>query len=231
MGCDIHMYAEVKKDSKWEKVGKVFKNPYYDKTRPSTTAEDGYEWNAKLIDNPYKKRNYSLFAILADVRNGFGCAGCDLGDGFNPIDDPRGLPKDVSREIKKESDSWDCDGHSHSYFTLKELLDYDWDQKSKIRGWVYENGFLEWQEKGRPSNYCGGVEGKNVEHITWQEMKRKIMDKSNKFTKLMGREYVCNVEWEESYRECANSFLTETIPQLKRLGNPENVRIVFWFDN
>ena len=58
MGCDIHMYAEVKNThtNKWEKVGNVFKSDY-------SFKED------ELIDEPYEMRNYTLFSVLAGVRN------------------------------------------------------------------------------------------------------------------------------------------------------------------
>jgi hypothetical protein len=42
---------------------------------------------------------------------------------------------------------------------------------------------------------------------------------------LQGYEYR---EWEERFE---SSFVTEAIPELKKLGSPDNVRIVFWFDN
>ena len=47
-----------------------------------------------------------LFAILAGVRNGYGFAGCDTGDGFRPIAPPRGLPGDVSPEVAEEARRW-----------------------------------------------------------------------------------------------------------------------------
>jgi hypothetical protein len=95
MGCDIHCYAEVKKGKKWVKVGRVFDNPYYDPKDKSKWAK----WNKAKTDQPYLHRNYNLFAILADVRNGRGFAGCDTGDGFKPIDMPRYLPNNASDKI------------------------------------------------------------------------------------------------------------------------------------
>ena len=59
---------------------------------------------------PYEKRIYigrcySLFALLANVRNYAE---------ITPISNPRGLPNDVSEIVKEMSDQWGCDGHSHS---------------------------------------------------------------------------------------------------------------------
>ena len=45
---------------------------------------------------PYGDRNYNLFAILANVRNGTAFAGCKTGEGFNPISNPKGVPSDAS---------------------------------------------------------------------------------------------------------------------------------------
>ena len=71
------------------------------------------------------------------MRNGYGFAGIDTGDGFVPIDDPRGLPDDISPLVRKEAEHWEGDGHSHSYFTLKELKEYNWTgQTTKLRGVV-----------------------------------------------------------------------------------------------
>jgi hypothetical protein len=54
------------------------------------------------LSTPYEKeiyheRNYSLFALLANVRNSAG---------VKPISEPRGLPEDVSEIVKKISDQW-----------------------------------------------------------------------------------------------------------------------------
>jgi hypothetical protein len=150
MGCDIHMYAEVrnKKTNKWEKVGKVFKNEWYDPEQKTKVYEEhGYEWNAQFTDQPYDERNYDVFAVLAGVRRD-----------ATPIDKPRGLPEDISDEVKQIAEN-DPDGHSYSYLTLKELLSYNWKDE-------------------------------NTSH-----------------------------------------FANSTLPKLQKLGRPEDVRIVFYFDN
>lgn len=95
MGTDITMFAEVRKNKKWTKVGSVFKNPWYREDRVID------EWNRPYTDRPYDSRNYDLFAILADVRNGTGFAGCKTSYGFNPISMPKGLPEDITAEVKE----------------------------------------------------------------------------------------------------------------------------------
>ena len=132
MGCDIHIWAEIQQINKktdekfWMMVGSIFKNPYY---RPEGVPNT---WNEPLTKHPYSGRNYDLFAMLADVRNGRGFAGCITGEGFTPIDDPRGVPEDASYDYKDEVERYGVDGHSHSWFTLQELLDYDWEGQTSV---------------------------------------------------------------------------------------------------
>jgi hypothetical protein len=239
MGCDIHIFAEVKKKGKWEKVSKSFKNPYYRPGEPNNVDDDGYEWNSEKSDSPYSGRNYDLFAILANVRNGHGFAGCDTGNGFIPISDPKGLPDDVSKEIKVESDGWGSDGHSHSHFTLSELLDYDWNQTTVHRGWVNEEQYEEFKKNGSPSSWCGMVNGGSIKKVRINEMearllkRRVVTEKVKRKAKPDEIQYYTQVQWDEKYSESAGSYgWEETIPQLKKFSkNHDNVRIVFWFDN
>lgn len=60
MGCDIHIVTEIKKDGKWQYVPEI----------------------PESLDN----RNYTAFAVLADVRNYFNYKGFQ----------PKGLPEDIS---------------------------------------------------------------------------------------------------------------------------------------
>ena len=67
-----------------------------------TVEEDGYVNQISATG-----RWYSLFASMAGVR------------GEGP--DPRGLPDNLTKTVKLAVDAWDCDGHSHSWLTLKEF--------------------------------------------------------------------------------------------------------------
>jgi hypothetical protein len=145
VGCDIHAYVEVQGDQDWQKVGAVFDNPDY---RPESPPND---WNTPRTDHPIRWRDYTLFGILAGVRNR---------SGNQPIAEPRGLPSDVTPDVRRLSEEFGDDGHSHSSLLLSEIL-----------GW--EDGFPQWQ---------GDEWGKAIE----------IM---------------------------------------KKLGEPDRVRMVFWFDN
>lgn len=207
MGTDIHFFVEVFKNNRWKlhnwelEFCKVDENgePIYDKY-----GELEVDFS-KFFNSPFcVGRNYDLFSILANVRNGVGFAGVDTGDGFTPISEPRGLPLDVSLKVQKESDNWGDGGHSHSWLTVKELLEYNWQQTTKKRGKVSQKAAAKMAKTGEaPGSYCGGT-----------------TDKS----------YVC-AEWEVTYEEACQYFINKTIPALQKLGAPEEVRIVFWFDN
>lgn len=72
MGTDIHMVVQVKnKSGDWELVS------------PSEVpGADDYE-SSHSSNQWYGPRNYDAFAILANVRNGFGFAGCETGETNN----------------------------------------------------------------------------------------------------------------------------------------------------
>ena len=111
MGCDIHLWVETLVDSKWH-----FANAF-------EVVENEFgswiEW-----DEPYTGRNYYLFALLADVRN--------YSSELKPISPPRGIPPDISDIGARICDELAEDGHSYSWLSATELLDYNWSQKSPV---------------------------------------------------------------------------------------------------
>lgn len=79
-------------------------------------------WEVERESRFYSGRNYWLFYFLAGVRDG------EVG----PISPPKGVPEDASDAYNFIVKSWMGDGHSHSYFTLTELLNIDDDIWDKI---------------------------------------------------------------------------------------------------
>lgn len=234
MGCDIHLYAERRDENgTWVDANPWEVNKYHESDpehEPRMTIPYGKGF--------YSGRNYDLFGILANVRNGRGFAGCDLGRGYWPISPPRGLPDDVSPEVLAESELWDDDGHSHSWLTVAELMAYDWTQTTVSRGWVSLKEFADWNRWARshgepPASYCGDVFGPNIRKVSIEEMERLcaegVTEREVPDPKRIS--YYCQVEWTHPYYSVATEFLSATLPRLWRLGAPEDVRIVFWFDN
>ncbi len=91
MGRDIHAFAEVKNGSKWNKVGDHFTLDDFDKN----------ELGKEKGDTLFGWRHSLMFNILART--------------------PRGLPKDISEELKEIYDTFPVNTHWESYLTLREL--------------------------------------------------------------------------------------------------------------
>ena len=220
MGCDIHLYVEKRVGGRW-----VSADTWLPDTSP--VLEDEAEPRLKVPDEAryYTDRNYSLFAILANVRNGWGTAGFTTGTGFRPIAMPRGLPADVSPEVQAEADDCGRDGHSHSWLTVAELLDFDWDQTTIRRGYVDPLNYLFWKFEGKPRSWSTGLLGQSVRTFSNEEMEEAL-----KWGRPPAQIFTA-VQWPETYRHCASDFLTQTLPRRRPLGPPEDVRIVFFFDN
>jgi hypothetical protein len=214
MGCDIHFFVERFNDETetWELI-KNEKNEY---------------------GEFYGSRNYNLFAILANVRNGYGFAGTPTGKGFVPIDDPRGIPPDASQEYLNEVDRWNGDGHSHSYFTVQELMQYDWTQTTTLSGWVHASEYATFKRNGEPNAWAGMISGGGIKHISNEEMEAKFFNpEMNRYDYWQKKDdgSITEIEWSVTYYHCAGNFLSETLPELWQLGPANKVRIVFFFDN
>lgn len=217
MGTDINMVAEVRENGKWKTFDKmIFKH------------WEGFDFEE--IDNiPYTNRNYNVFAILADVRNG-----CEYKDGtkeekFNCIAQAKGLPDDICESSINYLPDY---GYCNSYLTLKEIFDFDWQQKHIVRATVNEKCYVEEILNGiSPNSYCRGAGGGNLKTVS-----SEIMDKI-----LSGElERDCNTTYyvlcdfpAKTYAEYASDFLKsmeilkENIPEDTSL---EDVRIIFNFD-
>lgn len=235
MGCDIHMYVEVKTDGVWNKVGDVFKSAYYDAARETKTYSDGYVSNAPMTDEPYEHRNYEFFAILADVRNGYVFASKKNQKPVKPLFARRGVPVDASTEYKEILEMWDCDAHSASYATLAELQAIDWNDL-----YAAEQGLVDATEYERirgtdmvPESWCMGASGPYVQTVTPEVYEREyrnvITDKAVEREEMMSV-YIA-MQWIAPVAYRCSEFIQTTIPAVAELGAPDDVRIVFFFDN
>ena len=128
---------------------------------PSRVAPPGSGWDyaytkgmikSPFTDQPYGGRCYSLFGILAGVRN---TSNTMIGGEFNL----KGVPDDASPTVKATSDEYDLDGHSHNYFTVQELLDSDYNKMDKnelttlgIDPYFFNTTIPQLQKIGRPED-------------------------------------------------------------------------------
>lgn len=232
MGCDIHFYVEKLAEGQWASADKW------------TKGEEVGELFVAHGDCFYRRRNYDLFAILANVRNGIGFAGIKTGGGFIPIADPRGLPADVTEQVQAASERWSGDGHSHSHLSLKELLDYDWTQTTSHEGWVDVENFGNWHfggAKNGPKEWSGDIMGPAIQKLPDHELLAQIQSLRKEDSWWSSRskivaalpDHYTHLIWTEPSFESTGHFWQTTIPRLLALakGDYGSVRIVFWFDN
>lgn len=228
MGCDIHFYVEKREGDRWVSADTWKVDPRWPDEGPSCKEF-------------YSDRNYNLFAILANVRNGYGFAGCETGEGFTWIADPRGLPTDLSPELnayaKRHMD------HTPSHLLLSEVLAFDWTQTATLYGTINGPGRLAWSDYARergdpPREWCGGVSGPKIEHTTPELLDQRIAQLREQGWQGLKERVAASLEnvyarysWTSSYGRCCKEFWSDTIPKLLRVGRPEDVRLVFWFDS
>lgn len=251
MGCDIHFYVEKKIDGRWQ-TADVWEQD---------ECDDAGDLHVSYKKAFYSGRSYNLFSILADVRNGRGFAVVKTGEGFNPIAEPRGIPEDACAEYRACAERYGCDGHSHSYFTLAELLAFDWTQVTTQQGWVNPIEWARWRDYGKPSGWCGSIGGGHVRHLSsedfeaaWQKVRVENGYPESRYAsahltrhqedggdvarmkELLGGSPYALVTWDEPYFEAiSGDFFGKTIPRLLKLasdvGGADNVRTTFFFDN
>ena len=125
MGCDIHMYVEYKKDDHWSDKKGWLCGDYFHSIDPTDSRYKPE--HVGLLEY----RSYSLFAVLADVRNG---------RGYPYISLPKGLPGDVTKYVEEEYDDWGFDAHSCSYLTMREIVEFHEKEepKNEFGGYILE---------------------------------------------------------------------------------------------
>jgi len=206
MGTDIHGVWQKKIETGWEDVA-------------STYEQD---------------RHYLLFAWLGDVRNGFGFAGVPTHTPVVPLSAGRGLPEDFEmtdddrhpisslevmdpsrRKYQEAGDPleiWMGD-HSFSWLSADEILAAPL-PSTTCTGIVDLETFKAWDGKMAPSEWCGGIDGRDVavsapDHI------------SETTTHVQ-------ISWSEDLGESLKYFVDE-VRRLKELHG--EVRFVFGFDS
>ncbi len=241
MGCDIHLWVERRQTyenekgvREWERVfppASARKIPWRIERKENTWEDlDAYSI-INYATRWYDDRNYDLFGMLANVRNGSGFAGIPMGDGFVPICEPKGWPKDLSRELKHilktdcphhvEGDVFPGD-HSASWLSLTELNAYDWQrQVTRKCGVIPFEQFVERVQNGitnGPETYCGDTWGNNC--VTIEEA--EAIERMNGGGLAIAAETKLSVRvwWTTTYADAARAFYTRTLPALNTLIAP-----------
>lgn len=132
-----------------------------------TVTETGEIWEDLNVDQEYQGkfyigRDYMLFSVLADVRNGTGFAGVQTYDPLPVIAEPRGLPKDLGFE--DDFDDPYCYGdHSYSYLYGSEIIEYfNTPHMTTVYGVVPKATYMDWDGVSSPDSWCGNIGGPDV---------------------------------------------------------------------
>ena len=244
MGCDIHLFVEVRKDGKWEAIKDIDKIALWqaqenlkdfenlDEGEVSGYTEMDFIERVEQESQPkymflYNGRNYNLFSMLADVRNGYISNGNTYV--ITPISEPRGVPSDVSDAYKEYVEEWGADGHSHSYFTLAELDTPYWLGTERFGGYVTPESFKAHMDGGQFGSYVNTRDNDTV--VSNEEMEAYV--KSDEFNPFR-RDLLTFIEWDMPRYKLESYFYNEVLGYLRKLGEDygsDNVRIVFFFDN
>lgn len=224
MGTDISLYVQRRTEQGWKTI---FPDPslHLHLHGDYYTADvESWAW--------YSGRNYELFALLADVRN------------YSKNHSPwahRGLPPDFF------SDS--THGHSHTWASLKELLDFDWEnEKIKFSAYMNPTAYQNWRETGQAHSFCRGRPmSDGSKEVSSSEMNEMIAngaiykhtwrgpngEHSSWLPKESGTHYYTYVTWTEPAAETCQWFVKRTLPAISEAthdSKPEDVRLVYWFD-
>lgn len=113
MGCDIHIFREVRRGGEWECIDPTYeewKDEWEDDWKKLVgTAADGSPQVARREEFGCR-RDYRLFGELACVRR----------DSPHSFPD-KGFPNNASSPVSAEFEHWDCDAHTPSFLSLREL--------------------------------------------------------------------------------------------------------------
>ena len=198
MGMIMGMYAERRLHEQWHFLGKMENNPFYE--------EDPEHEMRYCPESFYDGDNYSLFAILADVGNdGL------LEEKYDRIAPPRGLPDDLSPELK----SWSEDFHNKkaltSWLSLEELVRFDWHGKIRKQYAIVDKRVVHLFHPERGFPYRQWPQGIPIGYS------------------LTAKAYA-NVSWTETYADAAGrDFVALLDSMATTYGVSNDVRFILWF--
>lgn len=200
-----------------------------------------------IPSNWEQDRHYQLFAVLANVHNGYGFAGCPTGQSITPISNPRGLPKDfhttdqefyqVAIENIPPGDhefffkcgyvkengkvNYSMGDHSHSWLSAAEMLEWFKFAPPIIKtGIISREVYNKWDNKSAPAEYCV-IYGPDVVLTTVDNLASGNSPRN--WTHIQ-------VQWEEHLRLTLAYFFDE-VQRLVDLHYPAEIRLVFGFDS
>jgi hypothetical protein len=121
MGCDIHLWVEVRenKEGTWRPLADAVPHHFW-----ALGAFKGTDWVKVRMMDP-RERRYGLFALVANVRNYNELAPFSFAE--------RGLPADLADHtwsMRTGVPDAKYDLHSHSWATLREITEAPWPEEA-----------------------------------------------------------------------------------------------------
>lgn len=199
MGISMDMYAERLLHDHCHFLGNMEKNPIYE-----IDPQGEMPYSPKPL---YDSTSESVCAILADVRNDGG-----LVEKYVSITSRRALPEDLSPELKTYAEAPQNQDPSTitSWFTLKELVTFDW-RKIRKQYAIVDERVVHLFDPGRG--------------FPFREWPQEIP---------IGCSYTAqayaNVSWTETYADVVGWDFMELVDSMAQTyGVTNDVRFVLWF--
>lgn len=225
MGCDIHICVQRQEsDGAWREI--VYQDTPYDFEKREALP------GIPIAPPYFEGRNYDLFGLLANVRNGSGFAGCTTGEGWPSIAPGRGWPEGFNPEAVAPMPEYPEYGprfmgdHSFTWVALEELEAFDWDGVATVIYGVVPADVYEKLKLGeKPREWSGGVSGRDVEVYD-----RPGYLEAKRMGRLAPKPYV-RTSWRSTAREATSDWPGRVLPWLRKLAEGRPLRLVLGFDS
>jgi hypothetical protein len=238
-------------ETRWKRVHSTTEQCNWctnDGSNPDFPDDDGSYYRRKYVgpgktrDSWYSDRNYTVFAILGNVRNGHGFAGVYTHDPLPFISDCRGVPDDATPEALEHLSN----EHSATWCTLAEVMDYPWHAP------IHRGGVITIQQYARlrgtgaaPTNWCGGIDGRGIMTLTPQAADMILAQHPRALSAgsghpsgpfrddsepINGIRYYVNYEWDDTLADTTRGFLDRMKMLAMEVGE-HDCRLIFDFDS
>lgn len=225
MGTDIHIRVEQFTDDGWVERESSIKEPCWacketgkDSKRPGMECFWCKGTGIRHVTDWFDGRNYTLFALLAGIRNYYD---------IQPLSPPRGIPDDACEEWRRYVNDT-C--HSASWLLVEEIASAPWDKPITMSGFVCAEVYRNFRDNGGdPLPRSGGVGGA-AKRISNKEMDDLLLKTVPGDPKL--QHVYTEVKWKEILKSECQWFYEKTLPalvELRQEGKP--VRMLFAFDS
>lgn len=198
------MYAEAKKNGRWQKVGKVFDSWFLELSATDRVCDD--------IDE-------LTFQVLSGIKQELHTTYTD----FKTMQPHVGLPDDASDEIANNKYFV---GRKCYYLNFDEIMSYDWDQDVYEIGYTTETQYSKLDKGNKPAIIRNFVnKDKNVVDSHEMDMIIKNPDLRN------SKKYWVKVKYNRnSIGELCYFFYHNSIPRLYELASvSDGLRVIFTF--